>query len=151
MPLPPRDRSRPLPVLKTHQRRHPLVLPSTSGGYVDNNFNSNLNNNQNINIQNNNFRRDSSPAALISTTNKPVLKQVSCPQAPLQFLQSNYTSTLIHHHNNNQNQNQTSSSITTNKDDEKTAPIPPPKPLRTYNKYVNTIIFNIYKVSLFQG
>lgn len=147
MPLPPRDRSRPLPVLKTHQRRHPLVLPSTSG-YVDNNFNSNFNNNQNINIQNNNFRRDSSPAALISTTNKPVLKQVSCPQAPLQFLQSNYTSTLIHHHNNNQNQ---TSSITTNKDDEKTAPIPPPKPLRTHNKYVNTIIFNIYKVSIFQG
>ena len=29
LPLPPRDRSKPLPVLKMHQRKYPLVLPSS--------------------------------------------------------------------------------------------------------------------------
>ncbi|XP_055938737.1 activated Cdc42 kinase-like isoform X1 [Argiope bruennichi] len=35
LPLPPRDRTKPLPVLKHHQRKHPLILPGSSISVLD--------------------------------------------------------------------------------------------------------------------
>lgn len=82
LPLPPRDRSRPLIQLKTHQRRHPLVLPSD---LVDANESTNglssLATAEDLPYDSANH--DSPP---LVHRHVPVLKQVSCPQAPAAFL-----------------------------------------------------------------
>lgn len=35
LPLPPRDRTKPMPILKYHQRKHPLLLPGTNISVLD--------------------------------------------------------------------------------------------------------------------
>ncbi|OTF73985.1 hypothetical protein BLA29_013002, partial [Euroglyphus maynei] len=44
LPLPPRDRNRPLIQLKTHQRRHPLVIPAELNDKLNGNSNYQNNN-----------------------------------------------------------------------------------------------------------
>ncbi len=105
LPLPPRDRSRPMLMpLKTHQRRHPLVIPSSLDGE------SNDESGQ---------KRDISPLRI-----GPVLKHVSCPQPPAAFL-SNYVSTKSTNDKNETNCDNSNAN-------KKVAPTPPPKPARSY-------------------
>ena len=100
LPLPPRDRSRPMLMqLKTHQRRHPLIIPQQ---------NSSENNHDR---EREREGRDSSPHRT-----GPVMKAVSCPQPPQTFL-DNYS---------------TLKSITDSAEERKLAPVPPPKPQRSY-------------------
>lgn len=120
LPLPPRDRSRPLIQLKTHQRRHPLVIPAELTC-----VNDNVNGHGSIDEHHNDFARHESPPML----HRPVLKQVSCPQAPAAFLQqlSGYNKT-----NQSINSTNNTSDLTSNDCDKLSAPLPPPKPNRTY-------------------
>ncbi|RWS16232.1 Tyrosine-protein kinase PR2-like protein [Dinothrombium tinctorium] len=97
LPLPPRDRTKPQPVLKHHHRKHPLVLPhsfSTEGA-------------------------EQEPVMSTFKPHLPVLKQVSCPEPP-----ASYVNSLIQKASEEKHQSVASP--------KKTAPIPPPKPARSY-------------------
>ncbi|CAG2167826.1 unnamed protein product, partial [Oppiella nova] len=105
LPLPPRDRSRPMLMqLKTHQRRYPLVMPVANGEQSEHAE-------EHRQLQ----QREGSPLRML-----PVLKQVSCPQPPQSYL-DNYSSMKL----------STNDSMDGNCD-KKLAPVPPPKPQRSY-------------------
>lgn len=109
LPLPPRDRSRPMLMqLKTHQRRHPLVIPTANGETVVTYSES----------QRDYTQREHSPHRTV-----PVLKHVSCPQPPQTFL-DNYSALK------SSNYDSFDGNCDTNP--RKSAPIPPPKPQRSY-------------------
>ena len=82
LPLPPRDRTRPLIQLKTHQRRHPLVIPSelVCANEPNNGYSSSVSGED---LPYDLTKRESPP---LVHRHVPVLKQVSCPQAPAAFL-----------------------------------------------------------------
>lgn len=82
LPLPPRDRSRPLIQLKTHQRRHPLVIPVEMSGMTESSNGSGLKSGEELG-HSVTYKHDSSQ---VLQRHVPVLKQVSCPQAPAAFL-----------------------------------------------------------------
>ena len=99
LPLPPRDRNRPLIQLKTHQRRHPLIIPAELTMDKLNNGNHNNGNYQNHmitgvgvggdNVDGNYHQQQQQPYELSTSGHRhhvPVLKQVSCPQVPATFL-----------------------------------------------------------------
>ncbi|RWS30640.1 tyrosine-protein kinase PR2-like protein [Leptotrombidium deliense] len=97
LPLPPRDRTKPQPVLKHHHRKHPLVLPhSLTSESTDN-----------------------EPVMSTFKPHIPVLKQVSCPEPP-----ASYVNSLIQKSVEEKSQSCASP--------KKTAPIPPPKPARSF-------------------
>ena len=70
LPLPPRDRSKQLPVLKQHQRKHSLLLPENVSKKCDKKFNF------------------SSNEALISSfkPNLPLVKQTSTPESSSSYV-----------------------------------------------------------------
>lgn len=82
LPLPPRDRSRPALIqLKTHQRRHPLVIPAEMASAM-------MNGHGDVPANSVHYGNDS---ALISSTTARhgqvgTLKPVSIPRAPAAFL-----------------------------------------------------------------
>lgn len=110
LPLPPRDRTKPLPVLKHHQRKHPLILPGANTSVLDS-------------VRNNLTKQISCPDVPSHSFNscEPVERRASegaPPQSDPSLLDttSNNSSlsygTLIGLDNNNT--------------------VPPPKPARTY-------------------
>lgn len=119
LPLPPRDRSRPLIQLKTHQRRHPLVIPA---GLADakecTNGYSVAANNEDLTYD---CAKHESPPLV--HRHVPVLKQVSCPQAPAAFLNV---------YNRTNCSNSSANNANLNECDTISLHPPPPKPNRTY-------------------
>lgn len=97
LPLPPRDRSRPLIQLKTHQRRHPLVIPAELCTINDTLNSSHVGKNIDESIVLEKNKHDSPP---VLHRHVPVLKQVSCPQAPAAFLNNVYNKTNNMNNNN---------------------------------------------------
>lgn len=97
LPLPPRDRSRPLMQLKTHQRRHPLVIPAEMTRTSDSNGYGSV-----VGDEFADGNHGDSPPFL--HRHVPVLKQVSCPQAPAAFLMNVYNKASTNTGNANSNE-----------------------------------------------
>ena len=97
LPLPPRDRSRPLMQLKTHQRRHPLVIPAEMTRTSDSNRYGSV-----VGDEFADGNHGDSPPFL--HRHVPVLKQVSCPQAPAAFLMNVYNKASTNTGNANSNE-----------------------------------------------
>ncbi|CAG2119098.1 unnamed protein product [Medioppia subpectinata] len=120
LPLPPRDRSRPMLMqLKTHQRRHPLVMPIANGDaeQLEEQQRQQRALMDQLQAQHQHQQREGSPLRMV-----PVLKQVSCPQPPQTFL-DNYSAMKL------ASGGEAYDGIGC---DKKLAPIPPPKPQRSY-------------------
>lgn len=127
LPLPPRDRSRPLIQLKTHQRRHPLVIPvelsGTSCDAAMSDYNSVVHPED---LTYDSVKHESPP---LVHRHVPVLKQVSCPQAPAAFLN------VYHNNNKAPTTNNTNIALTSFSDCDKASASPltlQPNSSRTY-------------------
>lgn len=107
LPLPPRDRTKPLQVLKHHQRKHPLLMPDNQNG------------SQNGSAESLSADSSSNGVSQLSLSSfrphVPVLKQVSCPEPPASYLSGLRKSV-------------DASDLSS----QKLAPLAPPKPTRSY-------------------
>lgn len=124
LPLPPRDRSRPLIQLKTHQRRHPLVIPAELSGSSAQDAAADYGSvHLSEDLTYDSVKHESPP---LVHRHVPVLKQVSCPQAPAAFLNV--------YNNNNKATNNASFALTSFSDcDGASAPLTlQPNSSRTY-------------------
>lgn len=128
LPLPPRDRTRPLIQLKTHQRRHPLVIPvelsgTSSSDAALNDYNSVVHSED---LTYESVKHESPP---LVHRHVPVLKQVSCPQAPAAFLN------VYHNNNKGPTANNANIALTSFTNCDKASPSPltlQPNSSRTY-------------------
>nr|XP_027203275.1 activated Cdc42 kinase-like [Dermatophagoides pteronyssinus] len=128
LPLPPRDRNRPLIQLKTHQRRHPLIIPAELSDKLNNgNYQNHMITGVGDNVDGNYHHQQQQPYELSSSGHRhhhhvPVLKQVSCPQVPATFL----SKTNQHHFSKSFDAVEIDDDC--NKSSTTTMPQPPPKP-----------------------
>lgn len=101
LPLPPRDRTRPMIHLKTHQRRHPLMIPAEMIGSSDNGADGAMHLGGPDGCRGGGL--DASPPLVHRPF--PVLKQVSCPIAPAAFLNGYNNRNAAANDNNNCDRN----------------------------------------------
>ncbi|XP_035218057.1 activated Cdc42 kinase-like [Stegodyphus dumicola] len=108
LPLPPRDRTKPLPVLKHHQRKHPLILPGSNISVSDT-------------VRNLTKQVSCPDVPSHSFCSVPEPERRSSEGAPP------VNDTLL------ETATTTASSLTCNTSVSLSSTIPPPKPARTYN------------------